>query len=100
MSSAVSFFSIVMILAAGSISAAELGDKPFRVACAQIFVSDNVEINLAQKYLEFYRAGGCGRGRSGGVPGGIALRLRAGALHRTVKEFPSEDRCSRRRWTR
>ncbi len=42
----------VFVLAAGSLSAGQLGDKPFKAACAQIFVSDNVETNL-KKYLDF-----------------------------------------------
>ena len=41
-----------LVFSAGALSAGELGAKPFRVACAQIFVSDDVETNLL-KYLDF-----------------------------------------------
>ncbi len=42
----------VLFTASGLLSAGELGDKAFRAACAQIFVSDNLETNLG-KYLDF-----------------------------------------------
>lgn len=38
----------------GYLAAAEIGDKPFRAACAQIFVTGDVEVNT-QKYLDFIR---------------------------------------------
>jgi predicted amidohydrolase len=42
----------MLVLTAGLLNAGELGDKPFRAACAQIFVGDNVEVNLG-KYLDY-----------------------------------------------
>ena len=41
-----------LVLSVGALRADGLGDKPFRAACAQIFVSGNVETNLL-KYLDF-----------------------------------------------